>query len=246
MKAHHAIVLLATLLTFPVYAGEQLYFARIRYSPIQNVGEKVMMEVYRRANVDIVVKALPAKRAEYETVRGDRDGEIMRIHAYCNEHSPLYRIPYSLGDVKTQIYVREALSQIRVEEVSTYRVVVVRGVRHTNIYVKNFEHVLEVDDVAEAMKLLAGKRVDAAVVSQFNGEYEIRAQNLTGIVPLSDPVVVQGNYHYINKKYPHIIQKIESTLKIMHDSGELHALWDRFAAEELNKFVSPDDGSQAE
>jgi ABC-type amino acid transport substrate-binding protein len=235
MKLHHYMVALFFLLTFPADAGEQLHFARIGYSPIQNVGQKVMEEVYRRAGVDLVVKELPAKRAAYETGKGFRDGEIMRIRAYLDDDSPLYRIPYSLGDVKTQIYVRELLADIQLSQLKDYKVAVVRGVRHTNIYVQGFEHVLEVDDVAEAMKLLYMKRVDAVVVSQLNGEYEIKAQNITGIVPLAGPVVVQGNYHYINKKYPHIIQKVEGTLKAMYESGELKALWDGLVQAELNK-----------
>lgn len=220
-----------------VQAVEQLNFARIGYSPIQNVGENVMKEVYRRAGIGMVVRELPAKRAAYEAEMGTKDGEIMRIKAYHTAESPLYRIPYSLGEVKTQIYVQKSLSDIQVEDVSSYLVAVVRGVRHTNIYVQEFQHVIEVNDVAEAMKLLHRKRVDAVVVSQLNGEYEIRRQGITDVVPLADPVVVQGNYHYINKKYPHIIQKIETTLKAMQESGELRTLWNKFAAQELNRHL---------
>ncbi|WED20534.1 transporter substrate-binding domain-containing protein [Vibrio sp. JC009] len=192
-------------------------------------------EIYRKAGVGISVKALPARRATFEAKEGVRDGEIMRILTNHGAESQLYRIPYSLGDVKTQVYVQELNSQLPIKNLSLYSVAVVRGIRHANTYVKDFPHVIQVDDVAMAIRLLSMGRVDAVVISQLNGEYEIRAQKVKDIVPLSDPVIVQGLYHYINRQHPDVIEKIESTLKSMHESGELKALWKRYAEKELNE-----------
>lgn len=232
---HQLLLQVAALMlwTETLHASEPLHFARISYSPIQNVGEKVVKEIYRKAGIEMTVTELPAKRAAYEASMGERDGEIMRIFCYQDEKPQLYRVPYSIGEVKTQIFVRESDSHIRVEGLSSYSVAVVRGVKHVNTYVEDFPHVMQVEDVAKAMKLLSKRRVDAVVVSQLNGQYEINIQNLTDIVPLSKPVVTQDLFHYINKKHSETIREIEAVLKTMHDSGELKTLWNKYVEKEL-------------
>ncbi|MDB1125796.1 substrate-binding periplasmic protein [Vibrio algarum] len=222
-----------TLLFLPGFAlsEDKLEYARIAYSPIQNVAERLLKLVYERAGIEMEIVQLPAKRASFETGSGDKDGEILRILTYGTDKTGLYRIPYPLGFVKTRLYARVGDKTIDVNQLREYKIAVVKGIRHTNEFVQSYPYIYYLKDVNILMKQLDRGKVDVAVVSEINARFELNKHPKTNIEPISDPVKVQAGYHYINERHTETIKKIESIMKEMTESGELLKLWNQYVEE---------------
>jgi hypothetical protein len=214
-------------------ADEPLKYARIAYSPIQSVAERLLTVVYQRAGIEMEIVHLPAKRASFETATGSRDGEIMRIESYGADKTGLYRIPYPLGWVKTRLYVNNDHRDIELSDLNRYQLATVKGVRHSNEYAMGYPSVYQFNDVALLMKQLDRGKVDVAIVSQINADYEIAQHPRLNIAPLGDAVKVQGSYHYINQKHTATIDRVEYVMREMTESGELQTLWQQYVSELL-------------
>lgn len=231
MKSLSSLIVLAILFSGAADSAESLKYARINYSPIQDVGERLLTVVYQRAGIEMEIVPLPAKRAAYEVGSGYKDGELMRIESYQADKTNLYKIPYPLGYVTTQLYVHKGLIDFNLDALSSYRLAVVKGIRHTNEFASQYPNVHLFDEVSLLFKQLHRGKVDVGVVSMINAQYELQKKENSDIVPFGEPIQIQPCYHYINVRHTQVIEKIEGVMKEMTDSGELQALWLQYVKE---------------
>lgn len=232
-------VLVAFLVLPRLVASEEtlekakLVYARIAYSPMQTVAERLLILVYQRAKVEMVITQLPAKRASFEAQTGQVDGEILRIESYGDDKQNLYRIPYPLATVKTRLYVHKDHQHIDIKNLRNYKVAVVKGVKHSNEFVKGFPYIYYFSDVNIMMKQLNRGKVDIAVSNEINARYELKRMP-NNVRELDYIAKYQGAYHYINKDYVQTIKKVEHVISEMTKSGELDEMWNLYEEELIN------------
>lgn len=231
MKSLYLVLLTFLILPRFSHSNDKLEYARIAYSPIQSVAERLLTLVYERAGIEMKITQLPGKRASFEAGMGEKDGEIMRILSYGTDKKDLYRIPYPLGYVKTRLYVHKDHQVVDVNRLEECKLAVVKGVRHTNEFVVGNPYIYFFKDVNILMKQLDRGKVDVAVVSEINARYEFKRYPNANIEPISEVIKVQGGFHYINERHSETIQKIELVMKKMTESGELSELWNQYVEE---------------
>ncbi len=231
MKSLYLVLLTFLILPRSGYSDDTLEYARIAYSPIQSVAERLLTLVYERAGIEMTITQLPGKRASFEAGMGEKDGEIMRILSYGTDKIGLYRIPYPLGYVKTRLYINKDHQVVDVNRLEECKLAVVKGVRHTNEFAAGNPYIYFFKDVNILMKQLDRGKVDVGVVSEINARYEFKRHPNTNIEAIPELIKVQSGFHYINERHSETIIKIEQVMKEMTESGELLKLWNQYVEE---------------
>lgn len=210
------------LISLTLYA-ETLCYVSIEKLIEQEIGRIVLPQIYRKVDRDIEIRPLPGRRAQYEATLETCDGEIMRIWAYGEENLSVIRIPTPYYYLETMAFVHRD-SNIRISKPSdlqNYRIVRVRGVKHTNNITSDLEKVLDVEDTLTMFNMLALGRADVALTNRIDGLQVIKESGIDDIIPGSDVLARLSLYHYIRKDLDYLVKPLDDVISSMIDSGEL-------------------------
>jgi len=231
-----SVFLFFTLLTLGLdqnaSAQTTMQIAQIKGSYNQLVGKKLLIEIYRRLDIDISFSMMTAKRALSETSSGHKDAEVLRVASVSEKYPSLIRIPTPLYSLKSQVFSRlnPSFEVITVEDMRYLRTVIVRGIMHAEALTEESgsRTVHRLETVTKMMQFLARKRADIALSSRLNGLAIIQEQQLTDIIPLGKPILVQPLYHYVHEKHRALVPKINAVIQALRNSGELTQLIQQF------------------
>lgn len=211
------------LLFTTVCSASEYHFVSINNLIEQEIGRLVLPQIYRRLDIDIMITPLPAKRAQLEATTGKSDGEIMRIYNYGEENPSTIRVPTPYYSLETMAFIKKS-SDIKItqkEDLSRYRIVKVRGVKHTNNITQGLTNVTDVDFTEQMMRLVDKGMVDVALTSTIDGLMALRILNIDDIVPLDKPLATLDLFHYIHESHKDLVPLVDRKIKEMTASGEL-------------------------
>lgn len=213
-------------------------FVSIKGLVEQEVGRIVLPQIYGKIGISIDITPLPGKRAHILTTTGKKDGEIMRIWTYGENNKTVARVPTPYYSLETMAFIRKdsGISILSKEDLAKYKIVKVRGVKHTDNITKGLTDVLDVDSTESMMKMLDKGRVQVALTNTTDGLIVIKKTGLDTIVPVKKPLAVLDLYHYVHEKHGGILDRIDATIKEMKASGELEAIIEKAEKEVIGKF----------
>ena len=219
------IAILLFLVGFAVSAHDY-HFVSIDQLVEQEIGRLVLPEIYASIGVNITIKPLPAKRAQYEVRKGISDGEIMRIFSYGAENPSTIRVPTPYYYLETMAFVRadSQLSQLTESDLARYSIAKVRGVKHTNNITQGLPVVHDLNSTNEIMRLVAKGRVDIALTNTVDGLMTLKELGIDNVVPINQPLAVFDLYHYLHKKNAHLVPKVDKAIIALKQSGKLDNL----------------------
>lgn len=209
-----------------VYA-KALHFASIKDLAEQEVGAIVLPEIYRRIGIEISITPYPAKRAQGLTANGKTDGEIMRIYSYGLETPSVVRIPTSYSTLDTTAYVQKnsGISIKNRDDLKKYRIVKVRGVKHTENITSGLKNVHNLESPEQMMTYLKAGRADVALTNSMNGRKALtKLQYMDEIIPAGPALNQEKLYNYLHIRHRFLVPKVDSVIKAMKASGELKRL----------------------
>ena len=73
---NYYLFLICLLIAFPLYAKQTLTFASFDSSMMMDVNVRIFREIYRRLDIDIIIKNYPAQRALSLANSGELDGDL--------------------------------------------------------------------------------------------------------------------------------------------------------------------------
>lgn len=233
MSRKIALLLIILLSTYPSHysLASKMEIVRIEGLAEQIVGEKIIREVYRRLDIPIVIHAMPARRALYESRQDGKDGEMLRIWSYGDTNPALVRIPIPIAYIETQAFARSDFVY-ESNNKADYEYAVVRGVQHTLDATTRFNQVVEFTESSAMMLFVAHKRADIALSSKLDGRYQLQLLSIRGIVPVDKVWERHALYHYVHERHQALIPQITQVLEDMSKTGELERLWKQ-AVDEL-------------
>ncbi|MFC3121452.1 substrate-binding periplasmic protein [Agaribacter flavus] len=205
----------------------QYEFVSIRNLSEQEVGRIVLHRIYDRLDIPITITPLPGRRAEQDVVSGRKDGEIMRIWSYGENNDSVIRVPTPYYYLQTTAFVQKGqIINIREkDDLKAYRLVKVRGVRHTDDFTKGMRNVLDFNSSLQMLSFLSAGRADIALTNYLDGMLTIYKHDLVGkVVPLERSLARFGLYHYLHNSHADLVPKIDQVIKEMKASGELETL----------------------
>lgn len=206
--------------------SETYHFVSIEHLAEQKIGKLLITEIYKKLNIDVTIEALPGKRASKLSSSGVKDGEIMRIFSYGSENPMQIRVPTPYYQLKTMAFIKKGNAIVinSIEDLKKYRLVKVRGVKHTDNITKGLANVYDVNDTETMMAFINKGRADIALTSCVDGKLVLKRKGITGVIPIDKPLAVLPLFNYIHKDHKNIIAKVDAVIKEMTSSGEMDAI----------------------
>ncbi|MCG8617115.1 MAG: transporter substrate-binding domain-containing protein [Desulfobacterales bacterium] len=203
--------------------AEEYHFVSIEKLIEQEVGRLVIPKIYEKLNIKVTITPMPGKRAQHAATSGKKDGEIMRIWTYGENNPTTIRVPTPYYYLETMAFIKKD-SGINIgskDDLKNYKLVKVRGVKHTNNITKGLSNVDDKDNTAQMMKLVDSGRSQVALTNTVDGNLVLKQLNLTSIKPIDKPLAVLDLYHYIHESHKDLVPKVDAVIKEMKASGEL-------------------------
>ncbi len=230
-------LLLAMLSTISVTHAQQTYeFVRIKGLSEQIVGEKLLTEIYKRANIPMNITAMTGSRALEEASSGRKDGETLRVYTLGDKFPSLLRVPTPISDLTTQSFgIKKAGVDIEtVDDLKKYSLVINRGVRHTLNITQGLKNVHVLPSSNLFIEFLSRGRADLGLTGRLNGLSLIKASGIDNVDIVGKPLKVLPLYHYIHEDHKDLLPTISKVVKEMVDSGEMAQLRAKFEQEYLD------------
>ncbi|MCF2947957.1 transporter substrate-binding domain-containing protein [Paraglaciecola aquimarina] len=211
-----------------VCSAKEYHFVSIQNLVEQEVGRLVLPQVYRKLGITISITPLPGNRAQAQAKSGQSDGEIMRIYNYGIETPTTLRVPTPYYSLETMAFVRKdsGINITEKDNLKKYKVVRVRGVKHTNNITEGLENVIDLDSTEQMMRLLARGMVDVALTNTIDGLIAIRKLNIDNVKAIDKPLARLDLFHYIHQDHKELVSQIDRVLREMKHSGELAVIID--------------------
>ncbi|WP_246840579.1 transporter substrate-binding domain-containing protein [Lacimicrobium sp. SS2-24] len=219
-------MLLAVLLMSSKVLAETYHFASIHSLTEQEVGRIVLPQLYNKLGISISISPLPAKRAEFSSIKGNMDGEIMRIYSYGEANPSMLRVPTPYYYLETMPFLR-AGHDLRIENVadlSELSVARIWGVKHTLELTDGLKNAHDVDSTEKMMRLLMQGFVDVALTSKLNGLMTLQRHKWDSLEAYHKPLARQPLYHYVHNSHASLLPRIDQVIKDSKQSGELQRM----------------------
>jgi ABC-type amino acid transport substrate-binding protein len=226
MRREIIVVLILILTTSFSVFSQDFTFASIENLIEQEIARIVLPQIYDKIGYTISVEPKPARRAQYEAVKGIVDGEILRIWTYGIENPNLIRVPTPYYHLETMaFFLKDSNIQITTkDDLSKYKIAKVRGVKHTNNITEGLDNILNFSGTEQMFRFLIAGRADIALTNTNDGLVVIQANGFENIRWLSEPLATLDLYHYVNEEQIHLIDKIDAVIQEMKENGELEKI----------------------
>ncbi|WP_282094197.1 substrate-binding periplasmic protein [Epibacterium ulvae] len=209
------------------YAAAAYHFVRIEGLAEQAVGEIVLKELYRRADMDITITAMPGRRALQEAASGNKDGETLRVYALGENKPSLIRLETPLSSLQTVAFSKKGadISLSSKEDLANYRNIMVKGVLHTEAITKGINGVQTATDASSMFKMVKVGRADLALTSGFDGLVWVERLGYGNDIEVVNPVLNdQPLYHYVHESKRGVLDVLEPLAASLEASGELNEI----------------------
>jgi len=217
------VILLLVFFTTKYGIAEEYHFVSIINLIEQEVGRLIIPEIYKKLGIKVTITPMPGKRAQHSATNGKKDGEIMRIWSYGEENPTTIRVPTPYYYLETMAFIKKGSGIVihSKSDLSKYKLVKVRGVKHTNNISKGIPDVHDLNTTEQMMKFLAAGRADAALTNTIDGLIVLKKIGIMNIIPIKKPLAVLDLYNYIHEDHKDLVPKVDAVIKEMKASGEL-------------------------
>ena len=198
----------------------QVLLSAIEHERTHDAASIVVREAYRRIGCSVEFKWLPAKRALYEANLGHTGGDVARIRGTEGIHTNLVPVPTPVIFFKGVVFTKTVTRKVKEwSDLKGLLVGIVRGVRYSELGATSLDPV-RVNDTHQLFRMLKHGMIDVAVAVLRSGEFELENDFLdSGIHVLGEPVFQAPLYHFVNKKFEHLVPRLNSAILEMRKSG---------------------------
>ncbi len=209
-------------------ADRNLYVNTGFTPPVSTIYSRVLAEAGEQIGVNIQVQAVSAERSLQLVAEGVDDAECCRVKAIIEREFPaLTVVTPSFLTARFVAFTRSDEIAIRSwEDLKPHSVGAVTGWK---IHVNNMRrvepataHVL--DSAASMFRMLDNHRIDVALLSDYNGLYELRKQGIEAF-HMQQPALAEVPLHlFLNADNRDLAQPLGKALQVMLDSGRVDAI----------------------
>ncbi|RSD31932.1 substrate-binding periplasmic protein [Vibrio pectenicida] len=220
--------------------ADEYTFASLANHPEQTISGKIMTEIYGQLGYAIEVTPLPGLRAQSAANSGKVAGEVARIWEYGDQTPNVIRVPTAYYSLKTVGYALSN-SGIKVnnkEELSQYKVVIIRGVKHTAGITRDMKKSsIEIVDSPESMmQSVSNGQAQIALTNPLLGSILVKQLGENKMELVGPSLAQLGLYHYIHKDHAELVPIINQKIIELRNSGELDNMIAKYEADVLSNW----------
>lgn len=188
--------------------------------------DRIAKEAFARLGIEMKTVRLPAERALIDADNGILDGEISRVAGLENIYSNLVRVPEKLMNLEFTVFSR------RVEHLNPgweglqpYSTAIINGWKILENNMPAAAEVTKVKSPVQLFDLLNLNRVDLIIYERWGGKSLVSEMRISDVKQLAPPLLVEGLYMYLNKKYQSLVPKLSQTLKNIKADGTYQLIY---------------------
>ncbi len=193
-------------------------------SPFSTVMREVMLEAYKRIDIDAQIIHLPGKRAIKLSSMGAVDAELYRMGAINKTYPDLIKVPVPLYLFEIRAFSKNFdFKPDGWQSLQNYKLGVLSGVKIT---AKNTEGMQKeaVNSVRHMFALLNNERIYLVLTTNIAGSIAIRELKLNNIKSLEPAVYSFPVYHFVHKNKRQLVPKLTAALTKMSNQGIINQI----------------------
>ena len=244
MKAIIYFAIVFLLSSTDSYADNTLIFGQ-SIDPIADISAQVLSEAYKRINIEVKFKKLPARRSIESSNNGLLDGEVNRIAGIDKKYSNLIMIPFPINFLEGVAFTKKQNITINGwDSLKPYTIAIRLGTKFAEKGTKGM-NVKKFVSNEKIFNLVSENRYDICVSSRIVGLYQIKKQNLIGIKVLEPPLAKHDLFHYLNKKHDDFVPIISKEIEKMQQEGRISEIRKEFISRLVNSDVKVEQSAPA-
>jgi len=217
----------------PLHAEEQtLRFSSSVGMPFTNAGnsgfeDRLLKEIFRRLNRNVVVNFVPAERAMLNLDQGLDDGCLSRITGLAKTYPNIRQIPEVSLERDFVVFSKRA--EIAVDDwksLKPYHVAFITGWKILERNITEAKSITNVKNGEQLFRLLENDRVDVVVYNRWGGLQIVKELGLDSVPILEPPLVTVPHYFYLNKKHEQLVPRASRALQEMKRDGSYQEILD--------------------
>lgn len=234
------LISIGAIIYSPISYAEKYTLSAIENLADQAIGALILKEIYQQLGHELDVRFMPGLRAQQSANDGVVDGEVLRIYAYGDQTPNVIRVPTPYYAIKTVVYRRKG-SDVDVkskDDLSRYKSVIVRGVKHTDIITRNVDrkNISVLDSPEAMMRFLHKDRAQLAVTNLLEGNLVIKKLGYNNLERIEPPLAYLPLYHYIHKDHAELVPLIDQKLIELKINGQFDVLLEKYEEEVLSSW----------
>lgn len=232
---------LVSVLADAAFAQDTLVLNTTVSEPLSNregtgVTDLQLREVFKRAQIDLVIEHLPAERALINANTGIDDGTFLRISGLSDTYSNLIMVPESFMDFEfVAISNGKKIVPDGWASLDPYYLGVITGWKIVEDNTGNSKGVTKVDTVDHLFQLLSHNRVDLIIYEKLRALVALQERPVEDAIILEPPLVRKPMFLYLNVKHSDLVPKIAAALRASKADGT----HDRLQIQALQRYQPP-------
>lgn len=195
----------------------------------------IIIETYRRININAEIKNNSWARSISLTNKGIVDAELFRTKMITEKYKNIEIVNEPVLFLELFAFTNKRNISIKTwKDLASYRIAFLRGVKIVEDNTKEYS-VVQVDTIEKAFILLDKNKVDIVVAEYITGKKVLKSKEYKNISILDTPLERVPVYHFVHNKNRELIPLIEMTLKEMMQDGTLYQIQSNVIYQILNK-----------
>ncbi len=227
----HLCVLMLALLSGARAAAAPIVINTRPGWPLQDDGdgvcERLLLEMGRRADVEVQLQVLPEERAIRNASAGLDDGDGPRIREMDTIYPGLIRVDEPLLRFDFTIFVRADGPQPQTfDELRQLDVGVIRGWKILENRLSSARSLTRVRTGSLLLGMLTAERIDAAVWERTLGLGEAERGGFEGVEAVRPALISREMFLFLNERHALLAPRLAAALRSMKDDGAYDAIFE--------------------
>ncbi|KLN58915.1 hypothetical protein WH96_20395 [Kiloniella spongiae] len=231
-EIHSLVAILFFLWPFSSSAQEPLVFTGIEKSSYATISKRVMVEAYKRLDINVKFSDLPAARSLAVANSGRVDGELYRIKNIHLKYKNLIMLPVPIGIMEgVGITINPNISLQEWKSLVPYRVCIRNGVKFAESGTKGMK--IDVSNTNEHLFYNLGlNRCDVIILARLTSIKLAQDFEKEMKMPVYYHVIqTYPLFHYLHKKNKHLVPKLVDVLEEMQVDGTIASIRESYIEE---------------
>jgi polar amino acid transport system substrate-binding protein len=218
--------IIATMLgALPAGATQRMTVAVVdRSLQLEAVSRAILTEAYRRIDIDLQFKEVPATRALFEASQGHVDGDLQRIDGLSARFPKLAQVKVPINEFDAVVVTRDKqFTPDGWSSLTPYTIGFHRGI----VIFENRTAGMKTDPAPTnelVLKKLQTGRTDIAVMPEGDSRDLLATMPGHSLMILFPAVERVPLYHYVHTRHAALVPRLEAALRAMQADGSAAAI----------------------
>jgi len=201
--------------------NKKMTFTTLDGANVQKISANVMRDAYRRLDISVEIKELPARRSIAMANTGAVDGELSRVSGLEKNFTSLIPVKVPVNFIEGMVLSKDKPIKVNGwDSIKGLKIAIRRGVVFSERGTKGMD-VQVLNSWNSIISALQTGRADVVVVPRTIATQILKKYQSLNIITNEPPIISLPLFHYLHKKHSSMVPRLEKVLKKMQAEGAI-------------------------